>query len=106
MLKTVRVTNSQYNTIVNLLLDKVGGRECLYKSASRQPCLSTNIFPERITDERPVGWCEICWLTYQLEDAKKINTKLIKELNKQQSISTKNNNIHSGQLVLDFEFEK
>jgi len=57
--------------LTDLLLDKVTGDRCLYESDSRSACISTNKFPDVIRYERnnrPAGWCEICWLRVCMEN--------------------------------------
>ena len=75
-------TRTLYDDLLDLFVDKISGKECLYKSGKRKSCLQTKVLPNSIGAKRPSGWCEICWLTYQLEEVSIMNIQLRTELSK------------------------
>ena len=106
---------------INGLLEKLSGDKCLYLGGSvTKSCIETNPDPDNLS-KRPEGWCEVCWLTFQVEEYSLQNLKMrmdLKELRpKLQMLDGLIKTIedldpeltpdkHKGQLSLQFEYSK
>jgi hypothetical protein len=80
------MNNKQFDEIINTFLDKLSGNTCLFVNEKRPKCDKYLQLPDvrdtRMWDKfgRPKGWCEVCWLKYQLEQEQKKVKELEQEL--------------------------
>jgi hypothetical protein len=68
------------DNLVDAFIDKIKGDECLYKGYKRPDCLTKYGFPVSLV-VKPKGWCEVCWLRFQISEKDVLFSHLQQEYN-------------------------